>query len=249
MTEGYFTEIAGTYAAHRPGYPAAAVDALLAGLEPSARVIDVGCGTGILTRLLAGAGCHVIGIDPNEEMLGRARAAAGAGGGSATYRVGSAEATGLDDASADLVTCAQAFHWFDAPRALGEFRRLLVEGGRLALIWNVRRGGPFAEAFGRITRRAQEDAASRGLVVHRIRSARPETLGGFDRVRTHVFENPHALDWPGLLGRADSASYFPRSGPVREELVTALRRAFDEHAADGRVILEQKTEVTLAERA
>jgi SAM-dependent methyltransferase len=99
------------YARSRPSYPGALVDWVLAeaGVRPGDRVADVGCGTGIMTRLLAERGADVLGIDPNEDMLAEAQKA----GGRATYRHGEAEATGLERGSVSLVTVAQAFHWLD----------------------------------------------------------------------------------------------------------------------------------------
>src|SRR5262245_8336889 len=106
-----FSGNAAGYAQYRPSYPPAIVDGILAaaGVSPGDPVADVGCGTGIFTRLLAERATVVTGIDPNEPMLAEARAA----GGSATYVRGEAEATGLPDQSVALVTVAQAFHWFD----------------------------------------------------------------------------------------------------------------------------------------
>src|SRR4029450_1148231 len=96
-----FSGAAAGYARHRPSYPAAIVDGVLtaAGVKPGDSVADVGCGTGILTRLLAERGTEVVGIDPNEPMLAEARAA----GGPARYERGEAEATGLPEASVVLV--------------------------------------------------------------------------------------------------------------------------------------------------
>src|SRR5512139_2540316 len=110
-----FAGAASGYARFRPSYPAVLLDRVLAeaGVRAGDRVADVGCGTGILTRLLAERGLSVTGIDPNEDMLAEARAA----GGRAEYRRGEAAASGLADASAALVTAAQAFHWFDADAA------------------------------------------------------------------------------------------------------------------------------------
>ena len=105
-----FCGAAADYARFRPSYPPALLDWILAEsrVQPADRVADVGCGTGILSRLLAERGLAVVGIDPNEDMLAEARAA----GGPAEYVRGEAAVTGLADASIVLVTVAQAFHCF-----------------------------------------------------------------------------------------------------------------------------------------
>src|SRR5262249_57172112 len=110
-----FTKTAALYARCRPSYPPAAIDWILATaqLAPGASAVDLGCGTGIATRLLAARGLHVLGVDPNEEMLAHARAA---GGG--RYRQGAAPSTGLPAASGDLPIPAPSLPWFAVPPAL-----------------------------------------------------------------------------------------------------------------------------------
>jgi ubiquinone/menaquinone biosynthesis C-methylase UbiE len=246
-TSEYFTGLADDYDRHRPGYPPAVFEAALAGLPRPAAAADVGCGTGISSRLLAAAGATVTGIDPNRDMLEQARARDTPG---AVYRAGSAEATGLDDGSVDLVLCAQAFHWFDDETALAEFHRILRPGGRLALLWNVRREeATFMVAYEDLIRRAQEDTLGRGRLVRRNRGYDLAASGLFTEVRTLEFDNPHPLDREGLLGRARSASYFPREKEPAAVMERALNALFDEHARDGRVVLEQVARLTLGERA
>src|SRR5262245_51312959 len=95
---GYFTGLAQVYAECRPSYPTQAIDALLDGLSRPLMVADVGCGTGISTRLLAATGARVIGIDPNDDMLDQARRESEEKfNATIEYRQGTGEHTGLDD--------------------------------------------------------------------------------------------------------------------------------------------------------
>jgi ubiquinone/menaquinone biosynthesis C-methylase UbiE len=245
-----FTGLAGDYASHRPSYPPEAIAKVLKGFRPPIRVADVGCGTGISTRLLAAQGAEVVGIEPNEDML---RAAAGEPApprGSVSYRRATAEKTDLPDGSQDLVVCAQSFHWFDAAAALREFHRVLVPGGRLALVWNIRdRGDPFTAAYSEIMNRAEADARQAGRVGWREYAGDPLAGGWFRNVAFSSFPYQMKHDLAGLLGRARSASYFPRQDPLRGELEEELAVAFGKHQSGGQVAIVYKTRVTLAERA
>src|SRR5262245_27098928 len=121
---GRFTGLADIYARHRPDYPAAALAHIVqrCELQPDSLIIDLGCGTGISARQFAQLGFRVIGIEPNADMRRKAEAAGMPPGTVApVFRDGTAEATGLGDASADLALAAQAFHWFVADAALREF--------------------------------------------------------------------------------------------------------------------------------
>jgi SAM-dependent methyltransferase len=127
-----FAEVAGAYERGRPTYPEQAVR-WLAGDEPC-DVVDLGAGTGKLTRALVALGHRVTAVEPLTEM--RAQLEQAIPGIAAIS--GNAESMPLEDASADIVTCAQAFHWFDHDVALPEIARILRPGGRLALVWNTR---------------------------------------------------------------------------------------------------------------
>ena len=127
-----FAAVADAYERARPEYPADAVR-WLTGDEP-ADVVDLGAGTGKLTRGLVALGHRVTAVEPLPEMLEHLRRAVPA----ATAVTGSAEQIPLPDGSADVVACAQAFHWFDQQAALREIARVLRPGGRIALVWNTR---------------------------------------------------------------------------------------------------------------
>lgn len=224
---------------------------MTSGLAPPLRVVDVGCGTGISTRLVAEAGCEVVGVDPNRDMLDEARRAGdGDGDGGIRWHLASAEETGLPSGEAAVVLCAQAFHWFRPDDALREFHRLLRPGGRVALLWNLRdQVDALTREYDRIvTIAAQHIDPSR----RDARAALDEPLFAselFIDARRLTFPSPQVLDEAGLIGRAHSASYFPQAEPLRTELTEALRSAFRRFAVDGKATLRQTARLTLAERA
>jgi SAM-dependent methyltransferase len=127
-----FASAADVYERARPSYPPEAVEWLVAQTElgPGRTVVDLGAGTGKLTRLLLPTQASVLAVEPIAEM--RAHIAG------AEVLDGTAEAIPLPDRSADVVTVAQAFHWFDHDRALPEIHRVLRNDGSLVLVWNMR---------------------------------------------------------------------------------------------------------------
>ena len=141
-----FASSAQLYEKIRPEYPDAAVDILVRelGIARGRVVVDVGAGTGKLTRLLTRTGATVIAVEPLAEMRERIAETVPL----AVPFEGTAERMALRDGSAHAITVAQAFHWFDGDRALAEFHRVLVPGGGVGLIWNVRdRRMPWVAAF------------------------------------------------------------------------------------------------------
>jgi SAM-dependent methyltransferase len=137
-----FGAAADAYERARPSYPEAAVDWILP--SGARRVLDLGAGTGKLTRHLVARGLDVIAVEPSEGM----RAQLSRGLPDVPVFAGSAEAIPLDDASVDLVVCGQAWHWFDPARAVPEVARVLKPGGQLGLVWNIRdRRDAWMDAF------------------------------------------------------------------------------------------------------
>lgn len=128
------------YDRYRPGYPDELFDEIAARLELPERplVVDLGAGTGRASLAMAARGWRVTAVEPGKPMLDILRARATDAGLVVATVHGTAEATGLDPATADLATAAQAFHWFDHPRAVSEMGRIVRPGGGIALFWNLR---------------------------------------------------------------------------------------------------------------
>lgn len=243
---GRFSSRVEDYVRYRPTYPRAAIDAMLEGLKPAddaAGLVaaDVGAGTGISSRMLAERGVRVLAVEPNAAM----RAAAGEHP-LITQVDAAAERTGLADRSVDLVLAAQAFHWFRQEEALVEFHRILRPSGRLALMWNDDDPG---DAVTRAYRAAVLEAAARDWPQNNPFTAEDlAARGPFVNVRSLVFSHAQALDEDGLVGRARSASYVPKSGERWERLERSLRAVYRTHAdAEGRVWLRYRTQVYVAE--
>ncbi len=157
--------------------------------------------------------------------------------------VGVAEATGLPSASADAVTVAQAFHWFDGPRALAEIHRVLRPGGVLALVWNRRRMDD------EIQQRLEAILGPhRGRVpAHRSDSWRAAIAGSphFGPVREQAFANEQVLDADGLADRFGSVSFVASMGDGERRAVLGEIRAL---AGGGVVTLRYVVELQLATR-
>ena len=127
--------MAAEYERGRPDWPEALLDAVP--VDPEARVLDLGAGTGKLTRVLARRYAGVVAVEPLAEL----RAILTAVVPSADVRPGRAEAIPLPDAAVDAVFVGQAFHWFAHDEAVREIARVLQPAGVLAVLWNEPRPG------------------------------------------------------------------------------------------------------------
>jgi SAM-dependent methyltransferase len=224
-----FSAVAAAYERGRPEYPQEAVRWLVG--DAPRDVVDLGAGTGKLTRGLVALGHRVTAVEPLAEMrveLGRAVPGV-------HVVEGSAEAIPLPDASADAVTCAQSFHWFDHGTALPEIARVLRPGGRLGLVWNSRDDrDPWMARLSAIIGNETVDEGD-------LAPVRPSGL--FGPVEHATFGFAQVLDRAGLLDLILSRSYCAKLAPEdREPILEAVARLYDETADAEGVRLAYVTE-------
>jgi SAM-dependent methyltransferase len=131
-----FELVADVYERARPGYPPEALAWIADRLDlrEGRTVLDLGAGTGKLTRALLRTGARVIAVEPGDEMRARLEQAAP---GAEALR-GAAEEIPLPDGSVDAITVGQAFHWFRHDEAIPDLHRVLRRGGGVGLVWNSR---------------------------------------------------------------------------------------------------------------
>ena len=225
-----FADVAGAYERARPGYPEEAVR-WLAGAQPL-DVVDLGAGTGKLTRALIALGHRVVAVEPLDEMRAELEVALPG----ARALAGSAEAIPLPDASTDVVTSAQAFHWFDHDAALPEIARVLRPDGRLALVWNSRDDrDPW---MARLSAIIGNETVHDWEVIPVI-----EEGGYFGNVENAQFSLEQHLDRNGLLDLVLSRSYLAKlPPPEREPVLDAVGALYDESASADGVRLAYVTE-------
>ncbi len=232
------------YVRYRPGYPAAVIDLLKneCGLTSAFAIADVASGTGLFTRMLLENGNRVFGVEPNSDMR-RAGEEFLRAYPHFTSVAGTAEATTLADHSVDLVTAAQAAHWFDREKSRSEFNRICRPGGWTVLLWNERRTGstPFLRAYEQLLVQYGTDYQE---VRHERTTEQIETFFAPSRFRFHVFEYRQWFDYPSLEGRLLSSSYTPQPGEATfAPMLRELRRIFDVHQVDGQIEVEYDTRV------
>jgi SAM-dependent methyltransferase len=232
-----FSDRVEAYLAGRPRYPTEVVAYLQeAGALPARGVVaDIGVGTGLSAEPFLAAGHRVIGIEPNAPMR-----AAGveylAQYPAYSAQDGTAEASGLEPASIDLVVAGQAFHWFDPARFRAESLRILRPGGWAALVWNDRDldGTPFLAGYEALLVEYGNDYRAIRY-RHQGTEAIPVYFGGAAPAVAE-FRHRRRMDWQAIAALAGSASYLPAAGqPRHDALMSALRALFDANADVGTI--------------
>jgi SAM-dependent methyltransferase len=240
-----FGGVAALYDKARPSYPPALIDALM-DLSPR-RVLDVGCGTGKVARLLVERGCDVIGVEPDPSMAAIAR----------SYGITVEEAT-FENWEAqgrvfDLIVSGQAWHWVDPERGVAKAGSLLRPGGHLGVFWN--RGRPdedAAKAFDDVYSRLAPGLAKTNIALNlpvepRDRMAEFENGGLFTEVAARSFRWTTVYDREGWLGFVATHSDHVRLPDLqRLALLDALGNAVD--ALGGTMTYHYSTVLVLAKR-
>jgi ubiquinone/menaquinone biosynthesis C-methylase UbiE len=232
-----FGSVADAYERARPLYALEALEWLRDRL-PLRRVVDVGAGTGKLTRQLAALGADVVAVEPDDAM----RAVFARVLPEIEVHAGSAEALPLADASVDVATAAQAFHWFDLERALPELHRVIRPGGGIAVVWNEWN---------------DEDELMRALngIVKRKRpgelidSGDEHPLAGsslFENRELQKFTHEEDIDTDTVVDRVSSVSAIVNLPPDERARVLADVRAL---FGDGPVRFHLVTMTAVADRA
>ncbi|MFF4878493.1 class I SAM-dependent methyltransferase [Micromonospora sp. NPDC000668] len=215
-----FGAAASDYDRFRPTYPEEAVRWALDGLNDAAQVVDLGAGTGILTRVVRALGHQVQPVEPDPGM--RAQLDAATPG--LTALAGSAESVPLPDGTADAVLVGQAYHWFDKEPAHAEVARVLRPGGTFAPIWNVRddRAANWIAELSRIA----DLRDNSGDLLQQVTGFGP----AFGPVELAQFAHRTRLTPEQLLGMVRTRSYWLTASPQeRDEVDRKVRDLLASH--------------------
>ncbi|MFT7775562.1 methyltransferase domain-containing protein [Roseateles sp.] len=223
-----YTSAPDSYQRGRPEYPQALLawlDAQL-GVREGARVVDLGAGTGKFTKLLERTGATVTAVEPVDAMRARLSESLPA----VQALAGTAQAMPLADGSADVLLCAQAFHWFANGQALHEMHRVLRPAGRLGLVWNVRdESCDWVAAITEIITPYEGDAPR----FHTGQWKRPfENQALFTPLRLAEFPHSHAGSFEQVvIDRVLSVSFIAALPQSEREAVQARLRALQQRFA------------------
>ncbi|HWJ80153.1 MAG TPA: class I SAM-dependent methyltransferase [Niallia sp.] len=197
------------YDRYRPSYPISFFNELIQKVVKNKNPIiaDIGAGTGIFTEILTENFQNVIAIEPNDEM--RAVLKRRMVNKNCLCLKGKAEKTGLSDRSVDLITVAQAFHWFDPLDFKEECERILKTNGRVMLIWNSRdHGSKLNKETATISKKYCPDfkGFSGGINIEKL-NLQTFFTSGYEH---YSFSNPLKMTKEQFIGRNLSASYAPK---------------------------------------
>lgn len=239
---------ADTYEKGRPDFPAEAVEFLIQSLniDRNSHVLDLAAGTGKLTRRLVSTGAKLRAVEPVEGM--RRKFSALLPG--IEILEGTAEAIPLPSESLDAVVVAQAFHWFDGPRALAEIHRVLKPVGRLGLVWNIR--DESVDWVGRLSRiiNAHEGATPRFKSLEWKRAFESTSL--FTPLEKRTFPHLQKGGIEMVVDRATSVSFIAAlPTPARKKMAEQVRALLATHPqTQGRTEFEipYNTEVYVCSR-
>ena len=228
------------YAKGRPCY----ADGLFAYMRDTLHITaesvlaDIGSGTGIFTQQLLECGCKVFAMEPNRDMREKAEETLSHNKNFVSVN-GSASHMGLPDHSVDLITAAQAFHWFEPEAFRRECHRVLKPGGRVMIVYNFRReSAACTKALADLQRRY--NPGFRGF----SNGMNNETCKAFFAGPCQIYraENTQRYDRQGYIDRVLSSSYSPKEGDVGyEEYLKEVCEIFDTFSEEGQIVVPTDT--------
>ena len=218
------------YSAYRLSYPSEIKD-LIFSMCSYPIIADIGSGTGKFSQLFAEQAKMLYAIEPNEEMR---RIAVSLLGKYSNYVsiAATADQTTLDDGSIDIITSAEAYHWFDNEATKTEWKRILKENGYVFLIWNQFGGDPFDEEMRIISEQYREKTKIKQSGVSR--EQRAIHLFGEGNYQKVEFDNSVLQNWENFCGGWSSASYIPKQGTGAYcKFLGQAKTLFDKYAVNG----------------
>ena len=238
-----FTDKANIYAKYRPSYPNEYIEYLLSAneLNENQIVADIGSGTGIFSRQLLENDLHVIGVEPNDDMRKMAEQSLKRYPRFQSIKA-TAEHTTLKENSVDLVTVAQAFHWFNKEAFKIECQRILKQKAHVALVWNSRDGtSPIIKENADICQKTCPNFKGFSGGIEET----PEMFNSFFKDGKYEFkeyQNDLLFDYEGVLVRNLSASYAPKKNDKEyKNFIFLLSELFEKYSKNGKILIPNLT--------
>lgn len=239
-----FNKKADAYSSARPAYATAFIETLYSkyGVNKNSVIADIGSGTGILTKQLLEKGSTVYAVEPNGEMRAKAETALNAFSNFHSVN-GSAENTSLKSNSVDIITVAQAFHWFDIETFKKECQRILKPNGRIFLLWNMRDTiAEISVAQIEICKKYCPDFAGLNGGIRNSEDKINAFFGG--KFTCTEYDNPLCYDREKFIKRALSSSYSLNEKDENFDVyLNELNGLFDKYSSNGILPVPNKTVV------
>ena len=236
-----FSDKAEIYDKYRPAYPIEIIRYLSQFVTPADVVADIGAGTGKFTKMLCHLGCNLIAVEPNKEMLLKACDYL-QNYDNLTLIRSSAEDTSLAENSIKLITCAQAFHWFDAEAFKKECQRILKPEGKVLVLWNTADySTEIVKSMNDINERYCKGYSQHETPLHG-HSENIKLLFDGD-YETILLKNDLSFDMESFIGNRLSRSYAPKEKDKNyKPFLAELRQFFEKYQSEGKIVIPNVTE-------
>lgn len=238
-----FTNRSDNYVKYRPDYPPEIIELLQKEihLDEFKDVADVGSGTGMFSRLFAKNGNITFGVEPNDEMRLKAEKSLGKYLNFISIN-GTAEFTNLADSSVDIVTAADAIHWFDMFKAKSEFSRILRDDGYCVIVYHITKNNtPFMKEFNKLIKLLKKAEKSDDEKFEKS----VEKFFGPKKAKVKTLNSTHEMSFAELKGLVLSYAIMPEDGELHKKTLKELKNIFDRNNLSGSVSMEYKIKILI----